>query len=336
MRRYLYLSTAVAGAVMTAGAGTSFAQCVTTQNCAELGYTETSCPDGTGIKCPFGNTFACTGGSSEITPEQCTQLGFTHACTGTNESGSGEACGGKYITCTCKAPYTWSGSGCTCDSNYQYSCTGAGESGSGTACSGKYIQCTCTSPYTWSGSACTCPSIYQHTCTGTGYSGGLGPACGGKYVACTCISGYIWNGSSCNVNPCTNKRDGANGQLYCCSGVVVGVKATGMNFYVAMHDVGEMDWNTADTQCREYSFCSWRATGSFPTIEQVQIIYKKKSQLNTLLSANGGTRLRENYYWTNNPPGESGTSTSIYMSDGSYAFMYPYARNYVRPILTSW
>ena len=48
MRSYLYLSTAVAGVMMTAGAGTSYAQCVTTQNCAELGYTETSCPDGTG------------------------------------------------------------------------------------------------------------------------------------------------------------------------------------------------------------------------------------------------------------------------------------------------
>ena len=113
MRRYLYLSTAVAGVMMTAGAGASFAQCVATQNCTELGYTETSCPDGTGIKCPFGDTFACTGGSSEITPEQCTQLGFTHTCTGTGYSGgSSTACGGKYAICSCASGYEWKNGAC--------------------------------------------------------------------------------------------------------------------------------------------------------------------------------------------------------------------------------
>ena len=112
MRSYLYLSTAVAGVVIASGAGTSFAQCVTTQNCAELGYTETSCPDGTGLKCPFGDTFACTGGSSEITPEQCTQLGFTHTCTGTNETGGGELCNNKYAFCSCADGYEWSNGSC--------------------------------------------------------------------------------------------------------------------------------------------------------------------------------------------------------------------------------
>ena len=34
------------------------AQCVATTDCATLGYTEKSCPDGKGLKCPFGNTFA--------------------------------------------------------------------------------------------------------------------------------------------------------------------------------------------------------------------------------------------------------------------------------------
>ena len=110
MRRYLYLSTAVAGVMMTAGAGTSLAQCVTTQNCAELGYTETSCPDGTGIKCPFGDTFACTGGSCA---NDCAELGFTYPCTGANEtSGSGKSCDGKYIACTCASGYEWKDGAC--------------------------------------------------------------------------------------------------------------------------------------------------------------------------------------------------------------------------------
>ena len=38
--------------------GNVSAQCVATQDCATLGYTETSCENG-GIKCPFGNAWAC-------------------------------------------------------------------------------------------------------------------------------------------------------------------------------------------------------------------------------------------------------------------------------------
>ena len=38
--------------------GNVSAQCVATQDCASLGYTENSCENG-GIKCPFGNTWAC-------------------------------------------------------------------------------------------------------------------------------------------------------------------------------------------------------------------------------------------------------------------------------------
>lgn len=37
----------------------SFSQCVATTDCATLGYTEDSCPNGKGIKCPFGNKWAC-------------------------------------------------------------------------------------------------------------------------------------------------------------------------------------------------------------------------------------------------------------------------------------
>ena len=55
MKTYLYLSTAVVGVMMI---GNAWAQCVSTQDCATLGYTETSCPNG-GVKCPFGNKWAC-------------------------------------------------------------------------------------------------------------------------------------------------------------------------------------------------------------------------------------------------------------------------------------
>ena len=286
MRSYLYLSTAVAGVVMTAGAGTSFAQCVTTQNCAELGYTETSCPDGTGIKCPFGDTFACTGGSCA---NDCAELGFTYPCTGANESGSGKSCGGKYQSCTC------------------------------------------TSPYTWSNGACSCPSTYQYTCTGTGYSGGVGTACGGKYTKCTCKSGYEWKDGSCQKQI----LNGAQGDLYYCNGKVVGVRATGMGFYVAMKDLGRMIWYNANNQCRNYSFCG-NAEGTLPTRDQLLSIYQNKSRVNSLLSTNGGTKMTNDWYWSSTTDGSNGYYI-VSMSDGLVSINYSGSGYYYfRPVLTSW
>ena len=138
----------------------SYAQCVATQDCATLGYTETSCNGGKGVKCPFGNKWACLGANEdECMKIACDKLGFKYACTGTGYSG-----------------------------------------GNGDSCSGKYKKCNCKSGYKWSGSACkkeSCSSSYKYTCSGTGYAGGAGSACGGKYVQCTCASGYEWKNGSC-------------------------------------------------------------------------------------------------------------------------------------------
>ena len=56
MRKFTLLTSVLLTAPFVAGNVT--AQCVATQDCAALGYTETSCENG-GIKCPFGNTWAC-------------------------------------------------------------------------------------------------------------------------------------------------------------------------------------------------------------------------------------------------------------------------------------
>ena len=174
------------------------AQCVSPiQDCYALGYTQTSCPNGKGVKCPFGNGWYCGGTAAQ----DCIKLGYDKDCTGTGESGSGETCNGKYQSCTC-------------DSSYQY------------------------------------------TCSGTGYSGGSGSSCGGKYTACTCSSGYEWKNGNCQkINPCANKSNGAYNEIYCCNGKVVGVRATGMGFYVAMKDLGRMNWSSANSQCQSYAFC---------------------------------------------------------------------------------
>ena len=61
MRRIFLMSSVLFVAPFTFGEmGEVSAQCVATTDCASLGYTEASCPNG-GIKCPFGNTWSCKG-----------------------------------------------------------------------------------------------------------------------------------------------------------------------------------------------------------------------------------------------------------------------------------
>ena len=321
MRTYLYLSTAVAGVIMATGnaLGHALGQCVVTQDCAAMGYTKSSCPDGNGVKCPFGNSWYCGGGAAE----DCIKLGYDKSCTGAGESGSGETCNGKYQSCSC-------------DSSYKYTCSGTGYSGGvGTACGGKYTKCNCSSNYSWNGSSCalSCSSSYKYTCSGTGYSGGSGTACGGKYTKCNCASGYEWKDGSCQQQV----LNGAVGDLYYCNGKVVGVKASGMSFYVAMKDLGRMNWSSANSQCRNYSFCG-NVKGTLPTKDQLLTLYNNKSRVNSLLSTNGGTQLTNNYYWSSTGNGR-GSYYIVDMSNGSVGGGYNannYNNYYVRPVLASW
>ena len=106
MRRIFLMSSVLFVAPFTFGEmGEVSAQCVATTDCASLGYTEASCPNG-GIKCPFGNTWSCKG-------ENCGSS-FKYACSGTGYAGgSGNACGGKYEQCSCTSGYTWNGTSCS-------------------------------------------------------------------------------------------------------------------------------------------------------------------------------------------------------------------------------
>ena len=254
----------------------TFAQCVATQDCETLGYTETSCNGGKGVKCPFGNKWACLTSEEECLNLACDKLGFTYTCTGTGEKGVGNDCNGKY-------------QGCTCDSSYQY------------------------------------------TCSGTGYSGGSGTACGGKYTACTCASRYEWNGSSCQKQI----LNGAQGELYYCNGKVVGVRATGMGFYVAMKDLGYMSWSNANNQCRNYSFCG-NVKGTLPTKDQLLTLNNNKSRVNSLLSINGGTQLRNDYYWSSTGYSYDDYYYIVDMSGGYVDGYGNLSYVYVRPVLASW
>ena len=254
----------------------TFAQCVATQDCETLGYTETSCNGGKGVKCPFGNKWACLTSEEECLNLACDKLGFTYTCTGTGEKGVGNDCNGKY-------------QGCTCDSSYQY------------------------------------------TCSGTGYSGGSGAACNSKYTACTCANGYEWKDGSCQKQV----FNGAQGELYYCNGTVVGVRATGMNFYVAMKDLGHIDWTNANSSCQSYPFCG-NVKGTLPTKDQLVTLYNNKFRVNSLLSTNGGIQLTNSYYWSSTVDNTSAYGYYVVDMSNGHVGDYPYGYAYVRPVLTSW
>ncbi len=249
-----------------------------THDCGTLGYTETSCNGGKGVKCPFGNKWACLPTEAEI----CKKNGFTESCTGTGQSGSGKPCGGLYAECSCA-------------------------------------------------------SSYQYACTGTGYAGGAGSACGGKYAQCTCASGYEWKDNSCKPKI----SDGAHGDLYYCNGKVVGVKVSGMNFYVAMQDLGVMYWGDANNRCQNYSFCG-NLKGYLPSTDQFVTMYNNKSSLNSLLSTNGGTKFGEEYYyWSSTRYSYQGTtSDDYYVMDMVHGFVdrgwHDLTYGYARPALVDY
>ncbi len=105
MKFQVYL---VLGTSLSCFPALALGQCVPVQDCAALGYTESSCP-GKGLKCPFGNGWFCAEDESTV----CTENGFKYSCSGTGYAGgAGSACGGKYAQCTCAGGYEWKDGKC--------------------------------------------------------------------------------------------------------------------------------------------------------------------------------------------------------------------------------
>ena len=107
--KFLLLGTSLSFIPLTVNA-----QCVETTNCETLGYTETTCNGGKGVKCPFGNKWACLGANEEECMKiACEKLNFKYSCSGTGYAGgAGTACNGKYTQCTCASGYEWKNGAC--------------------------------------------------------------------------------------------------------------------------------------------------------------------------------------------------------------------------------
>ena len=147
---------------------------------------------------------------------------YKYTCNGTYETGgSGEACNGKYKSCSCETPYTWRNGACSCDSSYQYTCTNTGEAGGvGTSCGGRYKECSCKTVGIWDeeDGKCTCPATYRTKCTGTAesprgdycYQYKLFEGYVRYYQNCNCADGYYRPGNYCSpIGKClTGKETG--------------------------------------------------------------------------------------------------------------------------------
>ena len=120
-----------------------------------------------------------------------------------------------------------------------------------------------------------------------------------------------------------------------------------MGFYIAVKDLGYMNWSNASNQSANYIFCN-DLKGELPTKAQLKTIYNSKSSLNEMLINNGGTQLIEKTQWsstatTGGLAGLCDKYSTVNMSTGGVGFgQWVYHGNYaddiyyVRPILASW
>ena len=103
MRKGLLISTMLVSVFGLGASAEASNQCLQTPSCESLGYTQTSCVDNNGVKCPFGNKYFC------VCPAK-----YAYSCSGTGYAGgSGTACGGKYTECTCASGYEWKDGSCS-------------------------------------------------------------------------------------------------------------------------------------------------------------------------------------------------------------------------------
>ena len=172
------------------------------------------------------------------------------------------------------------------------------------------------------------------SCTGANQTGGSGKSCNGKYAECNCADGYQWKDGTCKASP-----SGAQGNLYYCNGTIVGVKTSDMDFYVAMNDLNSMGWSSANDACNNYSFCG-TLKGILPSKNQLTTMYNNKSELEKLLTSNGGSKFAtDDYYWSSTAEGYNLGFICygiVNMSNGNMTNYCGSPNYHVRPILTSY
>ncbi len=110
-----------------------YGECTPTPDCADMGYTETSC-SGKFVRCPFD--------TSKLFCAPCDSK-FQYTCSGDNITGGiGSACGGKYVSCECSSTdYIFSNGACVCPEIAEADCLVGAIYYPDGKCSNDYIIC---------------------------------------------------------------------------------------------------------------------------------------------------------------------------------------------------
>ena len=269
MRNITLLTGTMLFLPMTAMAQSS--NCTPSPDCASLGYTESSCPDGAGVKCPWGNTWFCT--------KTCDELGFSYACTGTGYTGgSGEACGGKYKSCTCASGYEWKDG--TCQKEILKPEWGK--------CNGSAKNCnigdilysdgTC-SPQNISGKTPIAVVVYKSDDSNCGQA-----------MALKSIGSYKWGGYGADIPTLTNVGSSGNARydLNSCPNTEKILAAGDKNTYPAAWAAHE--YKTVGTEAGDWCL---PAAGIFTSY------YNNQQLVNTGMTKAGGTKVETgSYNWS--------------------------------------
>ena len=260
MRKIILMTSAAVIAPMSAIAQTP--TCTATPDCASLGYTQSSCPDNNGVRCPWGDKWFCT--------KTCSEMGFNYTCSGTGYSGgAGTACGGKYTSCTCASGYNWENGQCKAQAIW------------GT-CSGYAAQCS-LGDILFSDGTCSANKVSGKTPIAVVVykSGNCGQA-----MALKSLGDYEWGGYGTDISTLPNlSREQASQDFASCENSKK-IRAHGDS---SAHPAVWAAYNYTTTGTKAGDWCL-PAAGIFTSY------YNNQSVINTGFSRAGGTKFTTSTY----------------------------------------
>ena len=280
--------------------------CTATPDCASLGYTEASCPNG-GVKCPWGDKWFCSSSETEI----CSKYGFKYTCTGTGYAGgSGTACKGKYSSCNCASWYKWKNGSCI-DVSPWGTCTGLAAN-----CSlGDILfsDGTC-SANTVSGKTPIAVVVYIS-------SEGCGQA-----MALKSIGFYAWGGYGTDIStlPSLSKEQASQDYASCENSAIIRAQGNSSTYPAVW---AAYNYSTEGTKVGDWCL---PAAGIFTSI------YNNQSTINTGFSRAGGTQFTSSTYAWSSSEDYGGNGHRAWTSySGRYGLYFDYKNisREVRPVL---
>ncbi len=277
--------------------------CTPSPDCASLGYTETSCPDGAGVKCPWGNAWFCT-------EEKC-DTSYQYTCSGTGYTGgSGEACDGKYQSCTCADGYEWKNGTCQEILKPEWG-----------KCNGSAKNCN-IGDILYSDGTCSSQNISGKTPIAVVvYTVGN---CG-QAMALNSIGSYIWSSEYIDIPNLTNfsSDSTASQDLASCENTAVITAAGTSSTYPAAWAAHE--YKTEGTEAGDWCL---------PAAGIIVSIKKNMSEINAGFVLAGGDQLSiSSYFWSSSEIDNSSAWHPFFR--GNYG-VGPHSKNLshdVRPVL---